>query len=206
MKTRTLRVILIVTALLAVVFVMNTVADKRQNEARELAKEAQKAKDAATAAAAAKNSSSKDGHGGAAAFALPPATGPATAPVKLEVFINNSNTCHQGSVDPMKDLQKVYGKLIRTEWLSTSDPKTSVRADKLKIGCEAGVAVNGNAEALVDRGGGKVKVDFRGPAGDKYKLEDLYVVINNELIAKGKKPPAAAVARAKSAPKMGPKH
>ncbi|MEI6503765.1 MAG: hypothetical protein WCP21_22370 [Armatimonadota bacterium] len=206
MKTRTLRVILIVIALLAVVFVMNTVADKRQNEARELAKEAQKAKDAATAAAAAKNSSSKDGHKGAAAFVLPPATGPATAPVKLEVFINNSNTCHEGSVDPMKDLQKVYGKLIRTEWLSTNDPKSSIRADKLKIGCEAGLAVNGKTEAQVERGGGKVKVDFRGPAGDKYKLEDLYLVINNELIAKGKKPPAAAVARVRFVPKAVSKH
>lgn len=201
-----LQVPLLVLLLLAVVFGMNTVADMRQKQAKALTKEAEKTKEAATAAAAAKNAPPTEGHKGPAAFALPPHSGPTTAPVKVEVFINNSNSCHQASVEPMKDLQKVYGKLLRTEWYSTNDPKVSVRADKLKLGCEAGLAVDGKADAQVERDGGKVLVSFRGPAGDKYKIEDLYRVINNELKAKGKTPPAAAVARTKVVSKAGRMH
>ena len=201
-----LQVPLIVLLLFAVVFGMNTIADNRQQKAKALAKEAEKSKQAAEAQAAAKNATPSEGHKGPAAFALPPHSGPQTAVVKLEVFINNSNSCHEASVTPMKDLQKVYGNLVRTEWFSTNDPKVSARADALKIGCEAGLAVDGKTEAQVERDGGKVLVNFRGPAGDKYQIEDLYRVVNNELKAKGKTPPAAAVARTKVASKAGPKH
>ena len=43
-------------------------------------------------------------------------------------------------------------------------------------------------------------LSFRRPAGDKYKMEDDYKVINSELKAKGKKPPAAATAAEKVIP------
>lgn len=200
-----LQVPLIVLLLLAVVFGMNTVADMRQKKAQALAKEAEQTKQVAAATAAAKNPP-PDKHAGPAAFTIPPHSGPKTAPVKVEVFINNSNSCHAGSVDPMKDLQKVYGGLVRMEWYSTNDPKVSARADALKLGCEAGLSVNGKAEAQVERDGGKVLVSFRGPSGDKYRIEDLYRVVNSELKAKGKTPPAGAVARTKVASKVGPKH
>lgn len=192
-----LQVPLIVLVLCAVVFGMNTVADMQRKKAAALAKEAKQAKEAAELAAASKDAAAPDKGHQKPAFALPTATGPTTAPVKVEVFINNSNTCHQPSVEPMRDLQTVYGKLLRTEWYSTIDPKQSARADKLQIGCEAGVVIDGKVEKQVNRNGGKMLLSFRGPTGDKYKLEDLYTVINMELTAKGKKPPATALARAK---------
>jgi hypothetical protein len=98
----------------------------------------------------------------------------------------------------MEKVGDVYGSLARLEWYGTSDPAVSARADKLKIGCEAGLVINGKIERQVDRNGGKVLLSFRGPAGDKYRMEDVYKVINSELKAKGKKPPAAAIAAEKS--------
>jgi len=205
-----LQVPLIVLMLFAVVYGMNSVADMRQKQAKELAKQAEQAKRTAELAAAAKLPASEGGHGhgaeGKAAFPLPKSTGAPTAPVKVEIFINNTNSCHQGSVAPMEKVGKVYGGLTRVEWYGTTDPGVSARADKLKIGCEAGLVINGKIERQVDRNGGKVLLSFRGPAGDKYKMEDVYKVINSELKAKGKKPPAAAVAAEKVVTPGGPKH
>ncbi|MHB8996343.1 MAG: hypothetical protein ACYC63_13950 [Armatimonadota bacterium] len=193
-----LQVPLTVLILFAVIYGMNSVADMRQKQAKELAKQAEQAKRTAELAAAAKLPASEGGHDHAAegkeAFPLPKSTGATTAPVKVEIFINNTNSCHQGSVAPMEKMGKVYGSLMRLEWYGSTDPAVSARADKLKIGCEAGLVINGKIERQVDRNGGKVLLSFRGPAGDKYKMEDVYKVINSELKAKGKKPPAAAVA------------
>jgi hypothetical protein len=203
-----LRVPLIVLMLFAVVYGMNSVADMRQKQAKELAKQAEQAKRSAELAASAKLPPSEGArdHGGKAAFALPKSIGVPTAPVKVEIFINNMNSCHQGSVAPMEKVGKIYGGLTRVEWYGTTDPAVSARADKLKIGCEAGLVINGKIERQVDRNGGKVLLSFRGPAGDKYKMEDVYKVINSELKAKGKKPPVAAIAAEKAISKGAPKH
>ncbi|MGE5530788.1 MAG: hypothetical protein ACM3VW_01555 [Bacteroidota bacterium] len=203
-----LQVPLIVLVLFAVIYGMNSVADMRQKKAEELTKQAEQAKKSAELAALAKKPPVEGGHGHGdkIAFALPKSTGVPTAPVKVEIFINNTNSCHEGSVKPMQNMGKVYGSLARVEWYGTTDPKVSARADKLKLGCEAGLVINGKIEREVDRNGGKVLLSFRGPAGDKYKMEDVYKAINSELRAKGKTPPAAAIAAEKAISTAAPKH
>lgn len=193
-----LQVPLIILVLFAVVYGMNTYTDLQRKHAADLAKQAEQAKQQAEMAAADKDIP-KSGHASTAAFALPPNSGPATAPVKVEIFVNSANSCHASSIAPMKDLQTAYGNLVRVEYYTVSDPKVSARADKLKIGCEAGLLVDGKIERQVSRNGGKVLITFRGPAGEKYKLEDIYAAVNEDLRSKGKKPPAAAVAKEKIA-------
>lgn len=194
MKAKKLQAPLAVLLLLVVAYGMNSVADVRQKKAEA---DAKAAKQAAEAAAAAKSGAAAATHSGPAAFKLPSHSGPVGAPVRLEIFINNSNTCHQGNVTQFGELTKTYGKAIRAEWYSTSDPKVSARADKLKIGCEAGLAINDKVETMVERNGGKVLISFRGPSGDKYKMEDVYRAINEELKRKGKPVPALAKTREK---------
>jgi hypothetical protein len=209
MKPRALRmlaIILIVVALLGVMFAMNYFADLKGAKAREEAKAVEKAKKAAELNARANNPPQASAHGGPAAFALPKNSGPADAPVKLEVFINNSNTCHQTSITTFANVANVYGKLVRLEWLATNDPKASARADKLKIGCEAGLVIDGKIETQLEKNGGKALVAFRGPAGEKYQMSDVYAVINADLAAKGKKPPAEAAAKAKVVGVAAPQH
>jgi hypothetical protein len=195
---RKLQTSLIVILLLGVVYGVNAYDTQRRQKAETLAKEAEKAKRSAEATAASK-SAPKAGPGthAAAAFALPKSSGAPDAPVKLEIFVNDANSCHEVSVGVLGDLQKTYGKLLRSEWYTTSDPKASARADKLKIGCEAGLVINGKIEAMVERDGGKALVSFRGPVGDKYKVEDVYRATNLALRAAGRKPPAAALERAR---------
>lgn len=197
MILRNLQLASIVVVLLVVVYGMNVLTEKRQKAAQAEAKQVERERQAAEAQAEAKNSPPRKGHGGPAAFALPKNSGPATAPVKLEVFLDNSNSCHQSSLDGISGLREAYGTLLRIEWCSTSDPKMSVRADKLALGCEAGLAINGKVEYQVSRNGGKMLVKFRGPTGEKYRLEDVYAAINQLLAATGRKPPARALAGAR---------
>ena len=195
---RKLQLVGTIVALLLVVIGMNTVADMRQQKAKAQAKEVQKAREAAEAtAAAAKGKTTEHGShgGGAPAFTLPPNSGPTTAPVKVESFVNDTNSCHQASTS-LKEIQDAYGALVRLEWYSMNDPKVAERSDKLEIGCEAGLVINGKIEMELEKNGGKVLMSFRGPAGDKYKMSDVYRAINQALEAKGKPPPADALAKA----------
>jgi hypothetical protein len=188
-----LQVPLIVLVLFGVVYMTNYFTEQQRKDAAALSKQAEKTKQAAELEAASKNAPKSTGKH-AAAFALPANAGPLTAPVKLEIFVNDTNSCHSSSIAPITELQKAYGNVLRVEWYSVSDPKVSARADKLKVGCEAGLLVNGKIERQVIRNGGKVLISFRGPAGEKYKMEDVYMALNQDLKTKGKKPPAAAVA------------
>ena len=192
-----LQVPLLIVVLLVVVVGMNTVADKRQEQAKTRAKEVEKVRQQAEAAAA----SAKDKPeataepGAAAAFKLPENSGPADAPVKVEIFVNNTNSCHQPSTS-LQGIQDAYGPLVRLEWYSMSDPKVAERSDKLAIGCEAGLAFNGQIEVEMEKNGGRVLTSFRGPVGDKYKAGDVYRAINTILRQKGKQPPPAGLAKA----------
>ncbi|MBU0611399.1 MAG: hypothetical protein KKI08_26200 [Armatimonadetes bacterium] len=194
---RKLQVVGTIVALLLVVIGMNTVADMRQQKAKAQAKEVQKAREAAEAAASAAKGKTTEttGHGTTPAFELPANSGPVTAPVKVESFVNDTNSCHQASTS-LKEIQDAYGALVRLEWFSMNDPKVAERSDKLEIGCEAGLVINGKIEMELEKNGGKVLMSFRGPAGDHYKMSDVYRAINQALEAKGKHPPADALAKA----------
>jgi hypothetical protein len=193
-----LQVPLMILLLLGVVVGMNTVADLRQQRAKEHAKEVERTRHAAEAAAAAAKARTEPdaSHSGKPAFKLPPNSGPVGAPVKVEIFINDTNSCHEASTS-LTEIQKIYGPLVRLEWWAMSDPKVAQRSDRLDIGCEAGLTIDGKLELELEKNGGRVLVSFRGPVGDKYHPSDVYRAINEALRRKGKTPPAAAVAKAK---------
>lgn len=189
-----------IVALLLVVIGMNTVADMRQERAREQAKQAEimrKTAEAKALAAKGEQEAAAAGAGEQVLFDLPPNAGPLNAPVKLEIFVNNANSCHTVNKG-LEEIQKVYGELLRVEWLSMTDAAVTKRSDDLSIGCEAGLVINNEIEVEIMRDGGKALVSFRGLAGDKYKVRDVYAAVNRKLQDKGKTPPAEAVARAKA--------
>jgi type II secretory pathway pseudopilin PulG len=188
-----------IVLLLAVFAGLNAVSDYRQQKAKETAKAAETARQAAEAKAAAAHAETHPVQSGPEAFSLPQDSGPATAPVKLEVFINNSNSCHQGNVGMLQEVTKTYGDLLRTEWFSMMKAEVSRRSDELNIGCEAGLLINGQIETKLERMGGKVLVSFRGTPGDKFKQQDIYLAINAALQQKGKVIPSAAKDKAKGA-------
>lgn len=187
-------------ALLLVVVGMNTIADMRQQRADEQAKQIEIIRNTAEAKALAAKGEQEAAAADKPAqvfFELPPNSGPQNAPVKLEIFVNNGNSCHSVNKG-LAEIHQVYGDLLRVEWLSMTDPNITKRSDDLSIGCEAGLVINGKIEMEITRDGGKALVSFRGLAGDKYKVPDVYAAINTVLVDKGHAPPAEAVAKAKS--------
>jgi hypothetical protein len=188
---------LTIVGLLVVVVGMNTVADMRAKQAQAELKEAKEAREKAEAAAksAKEKTAQAEGKSKPDIFKLPANSGPAEAPVKVEVFLNTSKECQNVDIS-LRQIPEIYGDLVRLEWSSMSDPKVQTRADKMKLGCEAGMTVNGKIESEVERNGGRVTLSLRGPIGEKYKPSDLYTLINRELKAKGKEPPAAALTKA----------
>ena len=194
-----LQVAVLVIALLAVIGGMNYYDGLRRDEAAKLAKEAKAAEEKAEREKAAKLAPKGEAAQGPALFPLPKSSGPQDAPVKLDIYVNNSKDCHEGSVSMLNPLQHTYGKLLRVEWHNVHDPKLAKQIESLKIACEAGLVINGKVEQVVESNGGKTLVSFRGPVGEKYKIDEVYGAINGCLIAKGKKPPALALEKAKSA-------
>lgn len=184
-----------VVALLVVVYGMNAVSHARMEKAKAMAKAAKLAAQQAEIAAA-RNQPKTTGPE-KKAFNLPKPTGPTTAPVHLEVFLDATNECHEDNVTALDGIPKLYGKLVRVEWLDTNNPKVADRAAKLRIGCDAGLAINGKTSVEVNRMGGKALVDFKGKTNDGYHVRDVYAAINSILKNKGIAVPAAARAAVK---------
>lgn len=189
----------VIIGLLVLLYGMNYISQMQQEKAKALAKAAEQAKQAAElkATAGAEPPSAKHAGKGAAVFQLPQPSGPPTAPIKVEIFVDSSNSCHETSLQ-LKDIARVYGSKVRVEYYTISDPKVSERCDKMALGCDAGIAFNGKIELMVRTAVGKKLVSFRGPVGEKFRPDDVYAAINTLLGSLGKPVPAAAVKLAKS--------
>ena len=188
---------LVVVGLLVVVYGMNLVSGIQRDRAQAEAKKAEKARrDAMAQAQVGQPTSGPGAHQGdlgKQAFDLPASLGPKGAPVHLEVFVNGTNACHLVNVTFIERFQRVYGKLLRVDWFDMKDPKVAERADRLKIGCEAGITINGQIEMKIDRLGGPRIIGFRGPTGSgDWAKEDLYAAVNLALRQKGLQPSETA--------------
>lgn len=190
---------LIVGVLLVVVYGMNVISQKQQQQTKDLAKEAEKIRLEAEAAARSARGITEV-KPSEPLFVLPEASGPAGALIKTEIFINRGNSCHQGTMDLLTRLGKVYGDQLRLEWLDMALPEVAERSDALKIGCDAAILINGEITHQVDSRGGKVLKTFRGPIGDGYTINDVYGAINEVLQSKGQTPPAEALELAQASP------
>lgn len=190
---------LVLVGLLGMVYAMNVVQQKRLEERAALEKAAKEARLQAESAHAGKLSPAmahSGTHGSAkASFEVPPPAGPENAPVKIDVFLDGSNACHATSTE-LTELSKVYGKLVRVVFLNMMKPEVSQKADKLQLGCAAGLALNGKVEMTLATPNGKRIISFRGPSNhDKYRTPDVYLAVNSLLESKGIKVPAAAKER-----------
>lgn len=190
----------IVVALLGVFYAMNVVTALQQEKAEKLRKAAELAKvTAEQKAAAAKGATGPKPKKGPAVFALPKPLGPATAPIKIQALVDTSNSCH-AAVLPLKNMATIYGSKVRLEFLDMRDAKIADMADKVSLGCDSGLVINGKVEMLVNTPLGKKLVRFSGPPdSDKFRSADVYAAVNTLLAAKGMKVPAAGTKAATGA-------
>lgn len=114
---------------------------------------------------------------------LPKPVGPEGAPVKIQVFVSGSNSCHSETVTQLQNLAQdgPYKDKVRVEFLDTSKPEVKKLASESKIGCDAGLLLNGRTALRVPGHGEAGLVMFSGPMGQKYKLADLTAGVDQIL-------------------------
>ena len=151
--SRKFRIPVIVVVLLGVLYAMNAVAQWRQAKAEQAQAAVRKAKEDAELKVAKAVGPAPHNPDGKPIFTMPSNTGPENAPVRIEAFLDRTNDCHS-HLEGLKYVGQVYGKLVRIVYLDMMDRKITERADKLKLGCEAGLAVNGQVRRGRDGAGG----------------------------------------------------
>jgi hypothetical protein len=89
-----------------------------------------------------------DGHGGGLAnWKVPPDSGAKAAKVTVEIFVNEGDSCHTETYLLGRALSTIDPKRIRVVWRNTKgNPKAIARRDQVKLGCEQGLAVDGQTK------------------------------------------------------------
>lgn len=120
---------------------------------------------------------------------LPAPVGPEGAPVKIQVFVSGSNSCHSNTITQLEQLAQTepYQGKVRVEYLDTAKPEVKKLAGTAKIGCDAGLLLNGKSVMRIPGHGEAGLVMFTGPVGEKnYTMDDLKAGIDMLLKEKAK--------------------
>lgn len=119
-----------------------------------------------------------------AAGEVPKPIGPEDAPVRIQVFVSSGNHCHNTTTEVISKLPEdaAYKGKVRVEFLDTSNPDVKKKAGEAKIGCDAGLLVNGKSAMKIPGHGEAGLVVFTGPVNEKnYKEADLRAAIDQIL-------------------------
>ena len=108
--------------------------------------------------------------GGFGGWKVPPNSGAKTAKVTVEVFVNESDSCHTQTFLLGQALSTVDPKRIRVVWVNTrSGPKAIARREQVKLGCEQGIAVDG-----------QTKFKVPGPTSPTKQTKTVYLTQHNQ--------------------------
>jgi hypothetical protein len=130
-----------------------------------------------------------ENHGSAlAGWKMPPDSGAADAKVVVEVFLMSGESCHVETAFAGQALGTLDPKRIRVKYVDGASGKAAAeRREKVKLGCDQGVAVNGKTEFKIPdpASPGKKKTVFtahkHGGAGGA--AVSLYHILDQELKA-----------------------
>jgi len=119
-----------------------------------------------------------------AGWKLPSNMGDGKARVTVEVFVMPGDPCHFDTVALGQALGTLDPQRIRVKFSGAMPGSAdATRRDKLKLGCDQGLAINGKTEFAVPDPArpGKKKTLFLTPKGQGLSLDNLYVVLGREL-------------------------
>jgi hypothetical protein len=112
--------------------------------------------------------------------------GPDGAPAKLDVFYEDDNECMAEFQPLMRKIAEEYAPHVQVEFKPTRIEANRDLADKLRLGCASGIALNGEVVKEVPGLGELGLVALRGPPGQKdYDATMLRKAIEHELETRG---------------------
>jgi len=119
---------------------------------------------------------------------LPIIKGPKGAPVEITAYLSGNNPCHMTSITMLEQLAEEYPDQVRIEIYDKDKPDVAKEAERVKIGCEMGILINGRGAFNLP---GRGIVMLQGPvdASHDYSLEDLRLIVERIIRSKTGKPP-----------------
>ncbi len=126
---------------------------------------------------------------------LPPKVGPDDAPVKIDIYGTQQNTCHSAAFAAVRDMiQERYPNLVQLRFHDTSNPAAAQEAMSHKITCETGLLVDGRLVWKLPSG---KLVTFTGAVGEHgWTMHDLMAALDLALKKKGIEPPKSPSGKA----------
>jgi hypothetical protein len=116
---------------------------------------------------------------------LPDPTGPASAPVKIKVYLTSDNSCDTTTMNGMKKISAKYGDKVRLEFVDLLKKDVAAQAQDMKISCKSGLSINGMSIMHIPGHGVKGLVMFDGPIDQKnYGFKDVDAAVAQLLQSK----------------------
>ena len=98
---------------------------------------------------------------------MPKPMGNVNAPVKIRVYLTSDNTCDTSTLSALQTVSKEFGDKVYVDFVDILKPEVKKEADKLKIGCKTGIAINGKTRFIIPDRGINGAILFSGPVGKK---------------------------------------
>lgn len=136
---------------------------------------------------AAGNEENHDGDKHEKLTALPEPMGKAGAPVTIKVYITSDNDCDKTTLGAMQTISDQFKDKVFIKFVDLNNADAKKEADKLKIGCKTGIAINGKTKFILPGQGLKGAIMLDGPVGQKnYDVKTLQTVVEY-LLKEGNK-------------------
>lgn len=94
-----------------------------------------------------------------------PPIGSETAKVKIKVFVQTGNQCHEPTISFFQKVGEALPSRIRIVFVDSGSKEGFEAKQKAGIGCESGILINDQKDFEVERDGKKVPISTGGPIG-----------------------------------------
>lgn len=106
------------------------------------------------------------------------------AKVKITVFAESGNHCHQATIWAYQQLGNAIPKRVYIEFQDTAGKEGFEAAAKAGVDCSAGVVIDGKKQFELEENGEVLTIGFHGPLGMGTPPHSLQLVIEHELAVK----------------------
>ena len=113
---------------------------------------------------------------------LPDPMGSKDADVRIKVYVTSDNECDETTLHGMQDIGRDFGNDVYIEFADLLEEEVLREAQEAKIGCKAGLTINGKSKYILPERGIKGAILLDGPIGQlNYDIDDVKAIITYHL-------------------------
>jgi hypothetical protein len=113
---------------------------------------------------------------------LPDPMGSKDADIQIKVYVTSDNECDETTFHEMQDIGRDFGDDVYIEFADLLEEEVLREAQEAKIGCKAGLTINGKSKYLLPERGIEGTILLDGPIGQlNYDINDVKAIITYHL-------------------------